>query len=467
MKILQMISENFKRLSVVQITPEGHLVQITGANAEGKTSVLDSIWAVLGGKDAAPDQPIRKGKKTARIEVKLGDANGTVYIAERTFTEKDSYIKVTDGQGAKHTKPQQILDGLMGTIGFDPLQFMRMESEKQFKMLRSTVKLDVDIDALDRRRATLYETRTGVNRDAKSARARADAITVPDDLPDEEPNIQRITDTLTSASDYNRRVTEAVALQQRSAENVQAAERAVTEAEAALHRARAYLGESQAKHKHVMHETTPIPELIDATAVRTELDAANLIAEGFRKQREKIEASAAVSTIERQAAELTGQIEMIDADKKAALENAKMPVDGLGFAEGVVLFHGIPLAQASAAEQLRVSAAIGAALNPVLRVLVVRDGSLLDSKSLALLGSFAEENDLQVWLERVDESGEVGVVMVDGHVKGQEAEVEAFEKAELERESGATEASEPPKLDPVRQKRAEDYLDKKIGRAHV
>jgi hypothetical protein len=81
-----------------------------------------------------------------------------------------------------------------------------------------------------------------------------------------------------------------------------------------------------------------------------------------------------------------------------------------------VTLNGIPLGQASAAEQLRVSVALAMAANPKLRVLRILDGSLLDTESLAIIGELAKENDFQAWIEVVDESGKVGIVIEDGRV---------------------------------------------------
>ena len=48
MVIVELIAENFKKLKMVRISPEGNTVIITGKNAQGKTSVLDSFFAALG-----------------------------------------------------------------------------------------------------------------------------------------------------------------------------------------------------------------------------------------------------------------------------------------------------------------------------------------------------------------------------------------------------------------------------------
>lgn len=55
MKIVQLTAENVKRLTAVSIAPDGNLVQITGRNGQGKTSVLDAIWWALAGMYAEPE----------------------------------------------------------------------------------------------------------------------------------------------------------------------------------------------------------------------------------------------------------------------------------------------------------------------------------------------------------------------------------------------------------------------------
>jgi len=116
------------------------------------------------------------------------------------------------------------------------------------------------------------------------------------------------------------------------------------------------------------------------------------------------------------ADKLSTKIAEIDAEKAKRVAEAKMPIEGLGFTDSGVTFKGIPFEQISSAEQLRVSVAIGIALNPDLRVLLIRDGSLLDSDNLALIAEMAAEHDVQVWIERVEEDG-AGFIIEDGEVK--------------------------------------------------
>jgi hypothetical protein len=123
---------------------------------------------------------------------------------------------------------------------------------------------------------------------------------------------------------------------------------------------------------------------------------------------------------------LTGELKKHADAKTAAIKGAKMPVEGLSFDEqGMVIFNGQPLDQASQAEKIRVSVAIAASLSPKLKVAIVKDGSLLDKKSWALLGKYAEENGLQVFAETVDSSRPTAIVIEDGRVRAEVQKVAA------------------------------------------
>ena len=54
-------------------------------------------------------------------------------------------------------------------------------------------------------------------------------------------------------------------------------------------------------------------------------------------------------------------------------------------------------------------------MNPELRVLLIRNGSLLDGDSMKSLAEFAAANDAQVWIEVVTSSKDgVSVFIEDG-----------------------------------------------------
>jgi hypothetical protein len=104
-----------------------------------------------------------------------------------------------------------------------------------------------------------------------------------------------------------------------------------------------------------------------------------------------------------------------------------MPVEGLGIdidAKGApfLTWEGLPFDkdQISTAVQLRVSTAIGMAANPTLRVLRIKDGSLLDANSKRMLAEMADTEDFQLWVEEVGDGG-TGVIMENGEIRSEQA----------------------------------------------
>lgn len=423
MKIVTLLAENIKRLVAVEISPDGNLVQITGRNGAGKTSVLDSIWWALAGATHIQAAPIRHGATKARIMLDLGEL-----LVTRTFRRASDDDKVTtsltvqSADGAVFKSPQKMLDDLLGELSFDPLAFARAKPADQIDMLRRLVP-GVDFDEIERLNQRDYETRRDINRRAKELRAQAAAIEAPAEIPepiDEAELVAKLEEAGEHNAEIERRKARRLAVQdeiQRLRDAVAIAEDEIKLLEARIERLRLQQQESERKREALerrLANAEPLPDPIDTAEIREAIEKArenNRLAEQA-KRRHEIEAEAA--ELEARAEALTAAMEDRNAEKAAAIAAANLPVPGLAFGDGVVTLNGVPFDQASDAEQLRASVAIAAALNPRLRVIRIRDGSLLDESGLKLVAEMAEAQDFQVWIERVDSTGKVGFVIEDG-----------------------------------------------------
>jgi len=425
MKILKLVSENIKRLSAVEIAPDGHTVIISGRNGAGKTSVLDSIWWALAGTAHIQSQPIRKGANKARIALDLGGDKVELKV-ERRFTEKGSSLIVENTEGARFTSPQALLDGLLGALSFDPLEFARMEPRAQFTALRGMVPLAVDIDELERLNTIDYNRRTETNRDAKALRARAEAIPVHEGLPAEPIDEGALLDAVQKVGEANAEIERRRARREAAHQKIETLQASITsdKERAAQLRRQAEILDRQAEKTIAelkslaaqLEAAGPLPPLEDVAPIRARLNEAKATNAfiASRAQRARLEEEA--NGLEARGEALTKAMEARRTAGQEAIAAAKMPVGGLGFGAGAVSFNGLPFEQASDAEKLRVSLAIAMASNPKLRVIRIRDGSLLDDESLAQIAAAAQAQDYQVWIERVDSSGKVGIVIEAGVV---------------------------------------------------
>lgn len=422
MKIISLTAENIKKLVAVEITPDGNMVQITGKNGQGKTSVLDSIWWALAGADHIQAQPIRKGAKTAKIRLDLGNLKVT-----RSFTEKGTYLTVETEDGAKYGSPQQVLDKLIGALTFDPLGFSRMKPKDQFDELRRIAEVDIDFDGHARADKRDFDNRTEINRQAKQKRAAAEAINILEPVEGEPIDTAPILDEIAQVGEFNANIE---ARKERRADvanmivgwknRIDGLNHEISELKALIDAKIEKITEVQVSIDNAqkrLDEAEPLPEPKDAAEVRARLEKAEATNRILEQQKRRDAILAEAESLEAEADAITKLLDDRKEIRAEAMASAKMPVEGLGFGEGIVTFNGIPLEQASSAEQLRVSMAIAMAANPKLRVIRIQDGSLLDDESMAEIASMADEKDYQVWIERVDASGKVGFVVEDGHVR--------------------------------------------------
>jgi DNA repair exonuclease SbcCD ATPase subunit len=409
MRILSLLSENIKRIKAVEVTPQSAVVVVGGNNANGKTSLIDSIEYALSGARSIPAEPIRRGEDSARIVVDLGDI-----IVTRKFTADGTSLVVEGKDGARFSSPQTMLDKLVGTLSFDPLAFSRMESKAQAKALRELV--GIDFSDLDAQRKHLYEERTLTNRQASQAEGAFKSARFHADAPAAEIDIAKVTNELKAAIEVNASIDEGNRNLAGMESTIAIYEREIAAAEKSLASLRDKRQEAVDCLERNRAQITAVAKL-DLSPFDKQINDAQSINDKVRANAHRAALKKQFDQHVEKSSDISKQIENIDRVKSETLAEAKFPVPGLSFNEDGVLLNGLPFAQASGAEQLRTSVAMGLALNPKLKVLLVRDGSLLDESSLAILREMAEAGSAQVWLERVGNGGEVSVVIEDGMVK--------------------------------------------------
>ena len=410
MKIISLEAQNVQKLKVVRIKPDGSAIIIGGKNAQGKSSVLDCIMVALGGTKYAAKKPVRDGEKKGHIIIDLGK-----YIVKRTFTEAGgNSIYVENNDGARFTSPQQILNDLLGTISFDPLSFSRMDDRQQVELLKEVS--GIDSSKLDAEYLEVYDDRADFNRDIKRLDSQLEGMVSHEDAPEEPVSISALTDEMEQANKANGEVEEKnEALKDKKAlcsvveEEIEDLKKQLSEKEGELSGLNEWLDENE----------TAIMKmgLIDTSAIREKMDGVeetnSKVVENVRYNSTKEE----LETAEKNHAKKDARLTEIKEEKRDMVAGSKLPVKGLMFDEDGITYNNIPFSQASDAEKLRVSVALGLAMNPKLKVMLIRDGSLLDEDNLAMITKMAEKEGGQVWIERVGTGKEMTVIMEDGEVK--------------------------------------------------
>lgn len=414
LQIVRLTAENYKRLVAVDISPTGNIVTLSGKNAQGKSSVLDAIWAALAGGDAsrATKQPIREGQDSASVTLDLGD-----YVVTRKWSKDDAGTltvetpPTADGRKQKFSSPQALLDGLVGKRAFDPLAFTRQSAAEQVATLVSTVKLPFDPAELDRERAGVFDDRADVNRTVKQLEGQLAGLPKPDaDTPTAEVSAADVIAEFEKAREHNEAITSNEAWAEKLRVAVDSLTKQIAELTKDLESTAAKIVEAEA-------DRAKLGDPVDTAAISARLSSVEQTNAAIREGLEHGKVAARLAEARKSSTALTEKLAAIDKRKADALAKVKFPVEGLGFDDSGVTFKGVPFAQASAAEQLRVSAGLAMAADPELRILQVRDGSLLDSESMKVIEELAVERDFQVWIEAVSETDKLGIVIEDGSVK--------------------------------------------------
>lgn len=413
-KIVTFEAENVKRVKCVQMAPsENGLTIIGGKNKNGKTSVLDAITYALGGEKCRPKNFTREGSAVpGKIRIEL--SNGL--IVERSG--KNAALKVTDPSGQK--AGQKLLNEFIEPLALNLPKFMNATDKEKSETLLQIIGVGTELARLDKEESLAYGERTLVGRDADKKSKLAEALEYYADAPEE----------LVSASEL---IKEQQAILARNGENQRKRER-VKEITFEKHRIydeaqrlkqqiadlQARLEERRQAYEKVAEDEAiamkDAAELNDESTAEIEESIAN-IEEINRRVRANTTKAIAVDEAEQLRHEyesMTAKIESIRDARKALLDGADLPLEGLGVADGALTYNGQAWSDMSGAEQLIVSTAIVRKLNPECGFVLMDKLEQMDMDTLKEFGAWLEKEGLQVIATRVSTGEECSIIIEDG-----------------------------------------------------
>ena len=431
MRIVGFKAVDFKKIKVIDITPNEFVNRISGANGSGKTSALDAIEVCLRGTRNVPSKPVRKGAQKSIIEIGIGSDGKAEWIVRRSFTEggsKNGFLTVepTDGK-SRLQGPQEFLNKLVGPNSFDPLEFIRMEPPQQYRRLYKIVLPDVDPESLNIEKNPDYLKRRELKKEIKALETRRDAIQIPDNLPMEKRDEAKLLKELGEVGEYNARIER----EKRQREEIQRNQEADTEQlrkkieritalQEEIKQLQAQVkedGNVLARTERIMEKWEPLAQPKDPAHYTQAINEARILNAAIDKRGQRDELQKEIDGISKRVDTISVALDELEAKQTKAIEEAKFPIPGLAFGNEEVIFEGIPFSQVSNADQIRASVAIGMADNPELRVMRIKDGSLLDDASMKIIADMCVKEDFQLFCEIVDTSGDVGVYLEEGEVK--------------------------------------------------
>lgn len=417
MNITTLSIENVKRLSAIRITADGKPIVLTGNNGAGKSSVLDGILLALSG--AGLEDPIKHGATRAVIKLKI-EGKEEAFNIERIIRPGSRELKVTSADGKPISSPQRFLDSLVGSIAFDPLEFVRLKPKAQADSLRSL--LGIDTTAIERKKADFYAERTVVNRLIENLKGQLDGI--PEhaaDVPDEEVSasdlIKQRDEVGEQAGKRNALEKTVASLEEKKAElnsRLAKGRALIAQLEQELQSASA---EAESRKLDLTRQGTHCDSLQPIDSITRKIASVDLTNQAVREKRRRKEVEKALAESNAKSEELTQKQKDADAEKARLLSEADLPVPGMEINEDGVTVDGVRFDQLSTAQQITTSTKIAMRSNPKLKIILIREGALINRANTEALCELAKERGYQLWMEKFSEdASEKGIHISDGEI---------------------------------------------------
>lgn len=444
MRLSKIEITNIRGIEHLVIEP-GTFTVISGKNAEGKSSIILALQALVsGGHDPSL---IRLGADSASVIAAFDDGSTiTLKIAP-----KKSDREVRDEKGRKISAPQSIIDELVDIVSFNPLgKFLDGTDKERVALLMESLPITVSpadlkkakiklppgqtlnghgLEVLARLHKFYYDARRDHNRDLKSKRATIAELS--EGLPAPDDQIEALYDAaqgeLNTLESEKREQIAALDNSEREEKKrfgdvfIEAESKIKNDLDAAIQKLRdeaamAIEGARLVRDREV--SATNVRHIASRGEVENsfaqEIAAKNAQLGSLKAKAEQSQqAKGTRDTLAKMRAEADGIAELAqEADASlTAIEalkerlTADIPIPGLEITDGKILINEIPLDSLNTGDQIEdVAVEIALLRAKDLRCIVMDGGERLDSEHLARLKATAEKKNLQVLITRVSDS---------------------------------------------------------------
>ncbi|MEA1264211.1 ATP-binding cassette domain-containing protein [Microbacterium sp. STF-2] len=400
---------DYKGVRQIDLSPTGRLVVIAGANGAGKSSFIDAITELFDPKGSKlTPKPIREGAEEARAEYVDEDLQLRIRrVWKQNGTAGTLSVEALDG--AKYSRPSDVVASLLGGAIFDPVAFLNLDEKKQRDALLAKVELPFDLDTLSREKAGVEQRRLEAGREVKRLQGALASLPKPSaDAPAEEVSSTDILAELDAARLAQRQSEEAHARYDSLATRYDELTRQIEE----LILQRERIGDEQ---EAARNQILALPDAVDIEPLQERLRNLDSINQAVRDRKAYERTAADLAAAQQLHDGAQAALDVIEQTKREGLAAAAFPVDGLSVDEDGVTFDGVPFGQVNSAMRRRVAFAIATAGDPKLKLVIVKDGDLLDADSLDAIREVADERGYTVLVERDrDESRQIGFTVRDG-----------------------------------------------------
>ena len=438
LKISKINIHNLLGIEDLEVTPTGNIIEVSGRNGRGKSSVLESIKGALGISDYS--KLLRNGEESGQVTLDLGDMR-----LERKYTEKGDKLKLqgkvagTDSY-SNLTAPAKILKGLFNPNSINPLSLLTAKPKELLDAVLMAMPMTVDgeylseitdgagvdtdehaLVVIDKVTKEIFTERTGVNRDLKTAKTTMEQLeaTLPDVIPstDElEQEIDENTEKMESIKSSARKVGRVV--RQQYSEQILAKEDEVLAVEAdiqALLEQIDILKETKANLQGDLRSLNTERDTKAEAAVEAELGKVDDLQERNQQlskqmselgvysntQKQVAQWASQVKTAQKKANGLTSSLEKLQEYKEKLCED--LPIDGLEIKDGNLYYNDVVFETLNTAAKVTLVIELAKLSAGDLGIVVIDNSEHLDTDTYKAFIKEAAKTDLQFIVSRVDD----------------------------------------------------------------
>ena len=421
-RITELHISNIKRIKMVDITPQGDLVILEGENAQGKTSVMDSISYLLGGKRLIPDEPIRKGETEGFAKAVIGDFE----IIRKWSNPFTSYLNIKTKEGMSPGNPQTFLRERIGSFSLEVAELMNMGKDERIAVFKKITGLNLgDLK-------TKHDKTMLLRYDDNKILARLKGeIKNYEDLPDikeglDIDELQKERKEKEDANDKYREkeahITELIGNEsgmqidiQEGLEKLKLLQKEITDIQKANEEK---IKASEGITQDITQENKDLESMVYwnlseiDVKIKEAVEQQGLKVKLERKDDIKVE----IEIVEKMIKKHNDNLDKIKDEKTKRISDSAVPVEGITFDGVSIKYKEIEFEECSTAERIEMSIAIGIKENPKIRILLIRDGSAIGKATMEKIKQLAKKNNFQIWIERVSNTKGNEIFIEDGQI---------------------------------------------------
>jgi DNA repair exonuclease SbcCD ATPase subunit len=400
MHVESVLIQNFKGIDQVSKELNGRSVYVVGGNEAGKTSFISAIFCALTGKNLPPE-PIKAGRKTGKVEVELDGGLAVVVDFKKKGKKTEAKLSLYNTETGEELKesPRTRLNGIIGTLDFDPFHFMRLQPKPQLDYFCKAFGVDLgtiegeyeelnEIIRLDNRELKAIQQQLEPYDDAKAGQDPVDASAVAQEYQEAVEHNSKIDGFADKLETVKAQISDAE-------DDVKTLEEELARAKAKV----AELNEKKEKGEAWLNKA----EKVDTTAIKAKLDNLSEENEAIRKAKDQATKHAKAQELEESIENAKEEKVKLMNKKRKAITAKTKGIEGFDFDGEQFTLNGLPfhVEQNNTAAQIIAGLKLGTGLLGDVKIAKF-EGSLLDKEHLDEVNKFAEENGLQLFVELVD-----------------------------------------------------------------